>query len=281
MQVSRISKGSRDGVHLSLVVPIWNGAEKLSVVLPELAQWIADQSFGVELVLANDGSGPATSGLLKRFAAEHERVVLIDETLHKGKGAAVAAGMLAARGDFRIFVDSDLAYPLTEVTKILQVLESGVDVAVACRVLPESRYLMSPTFFHYLYTRHLMSRFFNAVTRALLLPRLSDTQAGLKGFSANAVETIFQRLTISGFGFDLECLYIARVHDFTVSQVPVLFQYDDEPSTVRFLHDALEMIGDVVTIRLRGPRYYRASIPKATLPAAAVDDSQGDLEAAS
>ena len=278
---SRSSQPECDSVYLSIVVPIWNGAERLSAVLPELAEWIARRPFRIELILANDGSGAVTSRLLRRFAADHDNVVLMDEMPHQGKGSAVAAGMLAARGKFRIFVDSDLAYPATEIDKILQVLESGSDVAVACRVLPESRYVMSPTFIHYLYTRHLLSRFFNRAIRALLLPGLLDTQAGLKGFTADAAETIFDRATISGFGFDLECLYIARMNSLSISQVPVLFRYDDEPSTVRLLRDALQMAGNVVTIRLRGPAYYRAPVGRVPRPAGDHEVTEGDLEAAS
>ena len=46
--------------------------------------------------------------------------------------------MLAAEGAFRVFTDADLAYPPAEIGRILADLESGADVAIACRVLPES-----------------------------------------------------------------------------------------------------------------------------------------------
>ena len=46
--------------------------------------------------------------------------------------------MLAATGQHRVFTDADLAYPLDEVWKIVRALEQGADVAIACRVHPES-----------------------------------------------------------------------------------------------------------------------------------------------
>src|SRR5205809_162428 len=82
------------------------------------------------------------------------------------------------------------------VHKIVRDIRAGSDIAIACRVLPESRYLMSPSFFHYLYTRHLMSRAFNKVVQAFLLPGILDTQAGLKGFTAEAAKLCFSRATI-------------------------------------------------------------------------------------
>src|SRR3989454_9380003 len=73
--------------------------------------------------------------------------------------------MEGARGASRVFTDADLASPVAEIAKIVHHLEGGSDVAIACRVLPESRYLMSPSFFSYLYTRHVLSRVFNRVVR--------------------------------------------------------------------------------------------------------------------
>jgi dolichyl-phosphate beta-glucosyltransferase len=113
---------------------------------------------------------------------------------------------------------------------------------------------MSPTFFHYLYTRHLLSRTFNRLTQAMLLPGILDTQAGLKGFTAEAAEIVFSRLTLAGFGFDLECLYVARFHDLKVEQIAVDFYYQDEPSTISFVRHGAEMLADLVRVRRNGAR---------------------------
>ena len=178
--------------------------------------------------------------------------------------------MLAARGRYRVFTDVDLAYPLSEVAKIVADLEQGADVAIACRVLPESRYLMSPSFFHYLYTRHLMSRAFNKVVQTFLLPGILDTQAGLKGFTARAAALCFARTTIPGFGFDIECLYIAQQHGLAIRQTAVNFRYDDEPTTVRFARDSNRMLQDIWKVKTNAWRgqYDVAASSRFTFPAA-------------
>src|SRR3989442_8681551 len=97
-----------------------------------------------------------------------------------------------------------------------------------------------------------------------LLPGILDTQAGLKGFSAPAAQLIFPRLTIPGFGFDVEALYIARKHRLAIKQAAVHYRYDDEPSTVRFAADAAHMLRDLVQIRWndwRG-RYAKRAPPR-------------------
>ena len=163
--------------------------------------------------------------------------------------------LFRSTGEYRIFTDADLAYPPSEIGKILAALQSGAGVAIACRVLPESRYTMSPSFFHYLYTRHLMSRGFNFMVRALLLRDVLDSQAGLKGFTAAAAQTVFPRLTIPGFGFDVEALFVAQHHGFAVRQVAVDFRYDEEPTTIRFTQSVFRMMADLLQVRfnhLRG-----------------------------
>jgi len=224
------------------------------VTLEHLRDFRGGVDFPTEIVIVDDFSERSTAMLVENFAEDNEATVVFRNDRNRGKGHAVARGMLNATGAFRIFVDSDLAYPSSQIIKLLRGLESGSDVVIACRVLPESRYVMSPTFFHYLYTRHLMSRLFNRLAQRVLLPGILDTQAGLKGFTAHAAETIFSRQTLCGFGFDLECLYIARWHDLKIEQMPVEFHYGDEPSTISFAKHGAEMLMDLIRVRRNGAR---------------------------
>jgi dolichyl-phosphate beta-glucosyltransferase len=261
-------------VHLSVIVPVWNGADQLSTAMDELLDFIQTREYGVELILANDGSGVEAARLLHEFAAANPATVVLRNLPHRGKGSAIAAAMQSARGQFRVFIDSDLAYSVVEIEKVLHELEQGSDVVIACRVHPDSRYVMSPRFFRYMYTRHLMSRVLNGAVRALLLPGLLDTQAGLKGFTARAAELVFPQITIPGFGFDLECLYIAHANRLRITQIPVLFRYDHEVSSFRFLKDGVTILTDILRVRSRGwlgaytvPEY---TAPSETTPANAI-----------
>lgn len=236
--------------HLSVVVPVYNGADRLPAALKQLGAWLDGRPYRTELVLVDDHSRDAAPAILASFAAGRPGTSVIRNERNLGKGAGVARGMLAATGDFRVFTDADLAYPPDEIGKILADLEAGADVAIACRVLPASRYLMSPSFFHYLYTRHLMSRAFNLMVRTALLRDVLDSQAGLKGFTARATGIVFPRLTIPRFGFDVEALFITQHHGLSVRQTAVHFRYDEEPTTVRFAQSAFRMALDLAHVRL-------------------------------
>lgn len=239
--------------YLSVVVPVWNGAERLSRTFYALHRMLDAQPYTTELVVVDDCSGPQAERALLAMSRDLP-VTLIRNATNHGKGFSVARGMLAARGEVRVFTDADLAYPPDEIEAVVDAIEQGNDVAIACRVLPESRYVMSPTFIPYLFTRHVMSRAFNAFVRALLVNDVLDTQAGLKAFSRRAAELIFPRLTIPRFGFDVECLYIAQRHRQRLAQVPVTFRYEDEPSSVNLARDGARMLTDLARIRVNAWR---------------------------
>ncbi|MEP6619616.1 MAG: glycosyltransferase [bacterium] len=235
---------------LSLVIPVYNAADQLPATLTAVDGFATRYPGAVEVLFVDDHSTEVeTQVILQDFTRQRGYARVLRNAQNRGKGFSVTRGMQAARGRYRVFTDVDLAYPLDEVHKIVGELESGADIAIACRVLPESRYLMSPSFFHYLYTRHLMSRAFNKVVQYFLLPGILDTQAGLKGFTAEAAQLCFSRTTIPGFGFDIECLYIAQQHGLEIKQTAVNFRYDDEPTTVRFARDSNRMLQDIWKVK--------------------------------
>lgn len=239
---------ARGTAYLSVIVPVWNGANRLPATVHRLWQLLDGLPYQTELVIVDDHSGPETERVLETLCGEHPITLLRNER-NRGKGHSVARGMLAAHGELRVFTDADLAYPVEDIETIVDALERGHDVAIACRVLRESRYVMSPSYFPYLFTRHLMSRAFNGLVRRLIVREVLDTQAGLKGFTREAAELIFPRLTIPRFGFDVECLYIAQRHGRRLAQVPVTFRYDDEPTSVNFVRDGARMLADLVRVR--------------------------------
>jgi dolichyl-phosphate beta-glucosyltransferase len=235
---------------LSLVIPVYNAADQLPATLEAIDTFVLRYPAAVEVLFVDDHSPQVeTQRILATFARTRSWARVLRNQVNRGKGFSVTRGMLAARGRHRVFTDVDLAYPLDQIDRIVAELESGNDIAIACRVLPESRYLMSPSFFHYLYTRHLMSRAFNKVVRTFLLPGILDTQAGLKGFTAAAATLCFSRTTIPGFGFDIECLYVAQQHGLAIKQTAVNFRYDDEPTTVRFARDSNRMLKDIWKVK--------------------------------
>jgi len=242
------------GVRLSLIIPSYNSAAFIADTLHCATRFLERRGESWELIVVDDGSADGSAPLLADLAAANQSIRLLRNGANRGKGHAVRAGVLQSSGERVIFTDADLAYPLTEIDKIVRALDAGADVAVADRTSPQSLYHMSPAFFSYLYTRHLLSRVFNLMVRGGLGLAVRDCQAGLKGFRRAAADIVFPRQRLEGFAFDVELLYIARRFNLEVRQIPVEFRYFSEPSTVDFLRDSVCAMRDLVRVRLNAAR---------------------------
>lgn len=237
---------------LSLIVPVYNSARFIEPNLQKAIAFLERFPAGSELILVDDCSADATPAILERFRAAHpeRRIRVLQNEPNQGKGYSVRRAMLEATGEVRVFTDADLTYPIENVENVLARLAEGCDVAVACRVHPDSRYIVPANFLPMLLTRHLMGRTFSLLARVLLVGSLRDTQAGLKGFTAAAAERVFPLQTMNRFAFDLEILTIARHLGLAVGEVGVEFHYTKEPSTIRFFGDSLKMARDMWRIRM-------------------------------
>src|SRR5215213_6792637 len=76
-----------------------------------------------------------------------------------------------------------------------------------------------------------------------------DSQCGFKSFKSGAAKEIFRRLTIDGFGFDVEMLYVARKLKLTVQPVPVRMIDHRHRSRVRLIVDSFKMFANLFTVR--------------------------------
>jgi len=242
------------GVQLSLIIPAYNCEGFIAGTLASAIAYLERRREPYELIVVDDGSSDGSAPLLAGLSANHCSVHFIRNHANRGKGHAVRAGVMHSSGEWVVFTDADLAYPLEEIDKVVRALEGGADLAIADRTAPQSLYHMSPAFFSYLYTRHLLSRLFNLMARCWLGLDARDCQAGLKGFRRGAADIIFSRQRLDGFAFDIEVLYIAKRFNLNVRQIPVEFRYFSEPSTVDFIRDSICALRDLVRVRLNSIR---------------------------
>jgi dolichyl-phosphate beta-glucosyltransferase len=203
--------------------------------------------------VADDGSEDSTPGIAARTAADEPRVRHL-RLAHRGKAAAIRAGVAAARGRFIIFTDADLSTPVEYIDPARWLLQRGLDIVIGTREGALSRRIGEPAH------RHLMGRVFNRLVQALIVPGINDTQCGFKGFRAEVARDLFHHSWLYGHGsapvrgplvsgFDIELLFLARKRRYRIYELPVVWSHV-EGSNVRPLVDALRMLRDVTQVRL-------------------------------
>ena len=86
-----------------------------------------------ELCFVNDGSTDGTLPALRRLAAAHDDIVVIDLARNFGHQLAATAGLDAARGDAVILMDGDLQDPPELIPQFVEQWRAGYDVVYAVR----------------------------------------------------------------------------------------------------------------------------------------------------
>lgn len=232
----------------TLILPTYDASDFIEATVNRVRDFLSQHLDWCALFVV-DGCPHGTGEKLQPLVANLAPQIRMDNCLQNhGKGHVLRRGLDLAKTPFRIYTDVDLAYDPDEALKILAVLENGADLGVVNRASPESRFIMSPMDFPRIYKRHLMSRSFNWWLRRMLPIQILDTQAGLKGLTAKAWETIGPHMTSDGFFFDVELLARAGAVNMRIDEVPVLVRYVD-PTTVKMVTHGWAMIKDTVRLR--------------------------------
>jgi glycosyltransferase involved in cell wall biosynthesis len=188
-----------------------------------------------------NGSSDNTFEIVNEMKATIQNLVVVHED-QRGKGWAVKRGMQIAKGEYRFICDADLSMPIEELPRFFPPQLENTAVAIASREAPGAVRYNEPGY------RHFIGRIFNWMVRLLILPGLQDTQCGFKCFRADVVEKVFPLVTISGWTFDVEALFIARRLGYKIEEIAIPWYYNAH-SNIRVFRDSLQMGTDLVKIR--------------------------------
>lgn len=225
---------------ISVIVPVYNESRRVHrlQLMIDFLNTLKERS---ELIVVDDGSTDDTLKVL-RSIKKGQSFRIISYKTNKGKGFAVKTGMLAAQGDYRLFLDSDLSTPISEMTKFIPVLPKA-DITIGTRKSDKANVVTpQPPL------RKWLGRGFTFLSQILLNVWISDFTCGFKFFSKKAAVRIFSKVKVFRWGFDSEVLYLAKKFGFTVKEIPVTWE-NDLNSKVRFPRDLIISFRELLAIR--------------------------------
>jgi glycosyltransferase involved in cell wall biosynthesis len=256
--------------YLSVVIPAYNEERRLPTTLRRVLDYLAQQPYTSEVIVADDGSSDGTAAYVDRLLDAHRNLFLL-RLDHRGKGYAVRAGALMARGEYILLCDADLATPIEEWDRLRRYLESGYDLAIGSREGIGARRIGEPWY------RHVMGRVFNTIVRLVAVGGIQDTQCGFKALRRAVAYDLFRRVRIYGdnaprvdgaavTAYDVELLYLAVRRGYRIAEVPVVWQYGEE-TKVNPLRDSWRNLRDVLKVRWYAVRgmYTGLDAPLATV----------------
>jgi glycosyltransferase involved in cell wall biosynthesis len=189
---------------VSFVIPAHNEEESLPRLLDELRTVARGLDRPYEIVVVDDGSTDGTGPWLRGHATEHDDLMVLTSRRNRGQSAAMARGLLSARGSVLVTLDADLQNDPADVPRLLERLE-GCDLACGVRVNRRDTF-----------TKRIGSRIGNGVRRLVLRDTFRDVGCTLKAWRRPVA-----RAVPKFHGFHRFIPLLARGQGFRVEEEPV------------------------------------------------------------
>ncbi|MDP3953660.1 MAG: glycosyltransferase family 2 protein [bacterium] len=206
---------------LSVIIPAYNEADRLPLTLVDIDRHLSTRKYTYEILVVDDGSKDGTAEVAKKFIKLIPNLRVTGYEQNQGKGAAVRAGMLEARGKYRLFTDSDNSTSIDHFDKMLPFLREGYDIVIGSRDVQGAQ--MHPP---QSLLKRILGNLGNLYVQLLLLPGIRDTQCGFKVFTEEAAERIFVLQRIKRWGFDVEALALGKRMGYRIKEIPAYWVND-------------------------------------------------------
>jgi dolichol-phosphate mannosyltransferase len=230
----RVSKDtSLPEASISLIIPIFNQAGKVSHSLGKIKQSVELAFSNYELIVVNDGSTDNTLTILRDIGMRDEHVHIISYTPNRGKGYAVRQGVLHSHGDAVLFLDGDLDISPDLIKDYVERLSTS-DLVIASKWHPESSVKIPRS-------RAFLSRAFHLLIKMAIGIAQTDTQAGFKVGKGDIMRTIFRNVSINRYAFDVELLTIASILRLRVQEMPVIMKIERRFNTKEIVNMFLDV----------------------------------------
>jgi Glycosyl transferase family 2 len=200
-------------VELSILMPCLNEAETIETCVLKAKHFLAHNAVWGEVLVADNGSTDGSPALAEKHGARVVRV------LERGYGAALIAGISAARGCYVIMADADDSYDFSNLLPFLEQLRAGCDLVMGNRFLG-GIYPGAMPLLH----RYLGNPVLSFLGRLFFRIPVGDFHCGLRGFRRSAILDLDLKTT--GMEFASEMVVRSGLQRLNMTEVPTTLRPD-------------------------------------------------------
>ena len=193
-----------DPIEISVIIPVFNEEENLSLLIPQLTEILKRLGLPSEMIFVDDGSSDGSRRILKEMARQYSSLRVIGLKENRGLSTALYVGMKEARGKKIITLDSDLQNDPEDIPKLAAYLDR-YDMATGWRQKREDPWL-----------KRISSRVANAIRNRFSGEQIHDSACTLRVFKRECIKDI---PTFNGMHRFLSTL--VRMEGYRVIEVPV------------------------------------------------------------
>jgi glycosyltransferase involved in cell wall biosynthesis len=237
---------------LSVVIPAHNEAGFIDQTLNALTDALGVRDLAFEIVVVENGSSDSTLVEARSFAADDNSVVVLTRPV-ADYGAAMRAGLLAARGIVVVVFDVDYFDPaFVDIVIPLLTTPDGPAIVIGSKRAPGSRDTRR-------WPRRMITAVFSTVLYVGFGLRASDTH-GMKALRRETIEPLARRCRNGSDLFDTELVLRAQRAGLTVTELPVTVE-EQRPSRTPIAHRVARTIVGLFRLRLQLWSEHRVNRP--------------------
>jgi len=186
---------------LSIIIPAKNEAAGLKSLLPKIQSKWPD----AEILVVDDGSEDGTADIARGFGA-----TVVVHPYSMGNGAAVKSGARAAKGDTFVFLDADAQHNPDDISRLLEKLQDGFDMAVGAREHDTHASLV----------RRVGNAFYNRLASWMTEQKIMDLTSGFRAVDAAKFRRFLFMLP-NGFSYPSTITMAFFRSSYAVAYVPI------------------------------------------------------------
>ena len=122
----------KQGIELSIVVPVLNEADNLKTLYEQITRTVSSR-YSYEIIFIDDGSSDNSFTVLSEIHQNDSRVRVVRFRRNFGQTAALSAGFEHARGRIIVPLDADGQNDPADIPKLLEKLSEGFDIVSGWR----------------------------------------------------------------------------------------------------------------------------------------------------
>jgi glycosyltransferase involved in cell wall biosynthesis len=255
LQGGKASASGASREMLSVLMPAYNEGPRIRANILAVDRIFRAMGRPFEIIVVDDGSGDWTFEEACRAAKGVRHIIVKRMEVNQGKGWALKEAFRLARGEWVVFLDSDLDIDPSQIELFFRVQKKhAADVVIGSKRHPDSKLA-------YPLKRRIVSAGYFFLVKLLFRLPLRDTQTGLKLFRREVLQSVFPRVLVKRYAFDLELLVLAHHFGFSIVEAPVIVNY-----TGKFGHIGLRAIFNIwwdtmaVFYRLRIKKTYERRV---------------------
>lgn len=117
---------------ISCLIPVYNEAENIAILIPALCEYLAKLSSRYEIVIIDDGSHDNSAKVAIALSVSYP-VKVLQLSRNFGKENALTAGIDHSQGDVILILDADFQHPLEMIPKFFELWRQGYDMVYGVR----------------------------------------------------------------------------------------------------------------------------------------------------